>query len=247
MNNVDLFIKYLAGELDEKEAAELERKMEADHLLKQEFEAVSEAWNLVRAQLRKRDENDFKMRLQEVMERSEPVKMKRSALRNRWVYAGLPLAAALALLLVVFTWFRDQDRLVSRYYHPEKDPVILAISDVTRGGAEPGIILYNQGRFGACKREMEQLLLNDPDNRLALLYYLLSSMETGSESLALKKLSSFNGMVGDQVDQAIAWYRALAMMKTGKIKDASALLTTLAGGPGPYRSDARKLLKRVSK
>jgi ferric-dicitrate binding protein FerR (iron transport regulator) len=127
MNNVDLFIKYLAGELDKKEAAGLERKMKADHRLRQEFETVSEAWNLVRDQLRKQDENDFKMRLREVMERSEPGKMKRSTVRNRWVYVALPLAAALALLLVVFTWFRDPDRLVSRYYHPEKDPVILAM------------------------------------------------------------------------------------------------------------------------
>lgn len=247
MNNVDLFIKYLAGELDKKEAAELERKMEADHRLKQEFETVSEAWSLVRAQLRKQDENDFKLRLREVMERSEPGKMKRSALRNRWVYVALPLAAALALLLVVFTWFRDPDRLFSRYYHPEKDPVILAISDVTRGGAEPGIILYHQGSFDACKKEMEQLLASDPDNRLALLYFLLSSLETGSESHALKMLSSFTGLGGDQVDQAITWYTALAMMKTGKIKEASTQLTDLAGSPGPYRSDARKLLKQVSK
>jgi hypothetical protein len=94
---------------------------------------------------------------------------------------------------------------------------------------------------------MEQLLHNDPDNRLALLYYLLSSMETGSESQALKMLSSFKGLGGDQVDQAITWYKALAMMKTGKINEASTVLTDLAGSPGPYRSDARKLLKQVSK
>lgn len=247
MNNVDLFLKYLAGELDEREAAGLERKLKADHRLRQEFEDISEAWTLVRTRLRKQDENDFKMRLREVMERSEPGKMKRSTWRNRWVYAGVPLAAALALLLVVLTWFRDQDRLISRYYHPEKDPVVLAISDATRGGAEPGIILFNQGSFVACKTEMEQLLLNDPDNRVALLFYLLSSIETGSEYPALQKVTSVSRWGDDRVEQAIAWYAALAMIKTGRVKDAATLLTGLAEGPGPYRSDARQLLKRVSK
>lgn len=247
MNNVDLFIKYLAGELDRKEAAELERKLEADHQLRQEFEATSNAWDLVRAQLRKKDENDFKMRLLEVMERSEPGPLKRGPFRSRWGVVALSMAGMLALVLVLFVWFRDQDRLVTRYYRPGEDPVILALSDVSRGGTQPGILLYNQGKYGGCMEEMGQLLQKDPEDRQALLYYLLASMENGNEAEGLRMYDIYQGDQNEQVDQAINWYAALAMIKTGKKKEASALLAPLAERSGPYRRDARQLLKRVSK
>ncbi len=253
MNNVDLFLKYLAGELERKEAAELERKLESDHQLRQEFEAVSEAWALVRAQLRKKSENDFKMRLLEVMERSEPGPAGKSAFRNRWTFVALPLAGALALLLVIFVWFRNQDRLVERYYHPGEDPVVLALSDLPRGEAVPGILLYNQGNFRACMEEMAQLLQQDPGDRPALLYYLLASLETGNESEGVRMYERYGvdpsdrTDQSDQVDQAIAWYAALAMIKTGREKAASSLLDPLAERPGNYRIGARRLLKRVSK
>jgi len=247
MNNVDLFLKYLAGELEQKEAAELERKLESDHQLRQEFEAVSDAWALVRAQLRKKDEDDFKMRLLEVMERSEPGPLKRSAFRNRWAFVALPLAGAVALLLVIFVWFRNQDRLVERYYHPGEDPVVLALSDLPRGEPVKGILLYNQGNYRACMEEMAQLLQQDPGDRPALLYYLLASLETGNEPEGIRMFERYGGDRTDQVDQAIAWYAALAMIKTGREKEASDLLSTLAEHAGNYRTGARRLLKRVSK
>ncbi|MGW8316876.1 MAG: tetratricopeptide repeat protein [Bacteroidales bacterium] len=247
MNNVDLFIKYLAGELDRKEAADLQRRLEADHQLRQEFQATSDAWDLVRTQLRKKDENDFKMRLLEVMERSVPEPVKRSPFRSKWGIVALPLAGVLVLLLVLFVWFRDQDRLVARYYHPGEDPVVLALSDISRGGAKPGILLYNQGRYGECMEEMGQLLQKDPSYRQALLYYLLASIENGNEAEGLRMYDIYQGDQNEQVDQAINWYAALAMIKTGRKKEASALLAPLAERSGPYRRDARQLLKRVSK
>jgi hypothetical protein len=57
----------------------------------------------------------------------------------------------------------------------------------------------------------------------------------------------YGGDRTDQVDQAIAWYAALAMIKTGREKEASDLLSTLAEHAGNYRTGARRLLKRVSK
>lgn len=247
MNNVDLFLKYLAGELDRKEAAELERKLETDHQFRHEFEATSDAWDLVRAQLRKKDENDFKMRLLEVMERSEPGPSRRSPFRSRWGVVALPLAGVLALLLVLFVWFRDQDRLVARYYHPGEDPLVLALSDVSRGGEQPGILLYNQGKYRACMEELGYWLQKDPEDPQALLFYLLSSMEDGNEAEGLLKYDAYQGNRTEQIDQAVTWYAALAMIKTGRKMEALPLLAALAERSGPYRTDARQLLKRVSK
>ena len=76
MNYVDLIIKYLSDELSHEELSSFEKEMESNTELRQEFEELSAAWKLVGDQLRLRDEEAFRMKLEEVMSGSESGKQQ---------------------------------------------------------------------------------------------------------------------------------------------------------------------------
>ena len=247
MSNVDLFITYLSGELNHEEAAELERKLAFDAGLKKEFDEVSRAYNLLRDQLRKRDEHAFRSRLLEVMERSDPVREIKGPFRRSLWYFLLPVAAVLAVLLVVMVTHGDRDRILSRFYHPDRDPVLLAFNQVTRGESERGVAYFREGRFKECMDETKQQLEVDPDNQLALLYYLLASIEMEMEELGLHQYARAAVDADHQLGQSVIWYSSLAMIKAGRGSEAADNLEFLLVLPGPYHSDAIRLQKVLLK
>lgn len=247
MNNVDHIIKYLSGEMNREEAGSFENNLAANQELKEEFDQVSEAYRLIRDQLQERDEANFKRRLLEVME--SPAKGKKQAsrpLQTRW-YSLFALAASVALVLVIFLSQKGWDKQFSRFYHPEDDRIVLAHMQGTRGETESGILHYRLGDFPEALEIMSELLEQDQDNQLALLTYLLSSIETDREDQALDKLTSMKLNPDHQLGQALYWYTALALIKSGRPEEAAPYLHVLIQQEGPYRSDARRLEKIVLK
>jgi hypothetical protein len=247
MNNVDLFINYLSGQLNDQETNQLKQKLAADPDFQKEFDQVSEAYKLISEQLRKRDENAFRSKLMEVMERKDPGPVRYNRLRRAWVYTMLPLAGALALLLVLMLTGRDQERIVSRFYHPDKDPLLLASSQVTRGETAHGFMLFHEGKYKKCMDEMSLLLERNPENRLAVLYHLLASMEVGMEEAGLQKYGELELESMDQLDRSLLWYSSLALIKSGRMEQANGNLVSLVNAPGPYRSEAMRLQKVLLK
>ena len=65
MSYIDLIIKYLSGDLSREEATSFEKEMESNGELKREFEQQSAAYELIRDQLQKRDEEAFRTKLRE--------------------------------------------------------------------------------------------------------------------------------------------------------------------------------------
>lgn len=247
MNNVDLFIKYLSGEMNLDEAGSFEEKLASDPRFKEQFEEVSAAYNLIRDQLRKRDLDDFTRTLLDVMEKSEG---KQAAPRRRfrsWWYLPLALAGSLAILLTVFRINPDGNRVFSRYYQPGEDPVLLAYSQSTRGPAESGILYFQLGQYAKTVEVMSELIAKDTVNQLALLYYLLASIETGMQDQAIEKLAPMDLRIDHQLGQALYWYRALALIKINRYEEANLFLLALIQQPGPYQSKARSLQKNLLK
>ena len=240
-------MKYLSLELNEEEARELEQRLAADQELQREFELFSEAFRLVDDQLRKRDEHAFRSKLLEVMERRDPVPIRKKRFRKVWAYTILPLAGALALLLVLMRTAGDEDRIFARFYHPEKDQVLLAIGQVTRGGTEHGYLLYHEGKYEQSMTRLNLLLEKEPDNRRALLYYLLASMEMDMEEAGLEKYAKITVQETDRLDRSLLWYASLALFKTDRMEEASGNLDKLVLTPGPYQSEASRLQKVMSK
>jgi hypothetical protein len=247
MNNVDHIIKYLSGDMNQDEAGLFEEKLASDHVFKEQYEDVSAAYNLISDQLQKRDLDDFTKTLLEVMEKSG----YKQALSNRrfrsWWYIPLALAGSIAILLTVIRYNPDGNRMFSRYYQPGEDPVLLAYNQSTRGPTESGILYFQQGQYAKTVEVMSELIEKDTTNQLALLYYLLASIETGMEDLAIEKLAPLDLKTDHHLGQSLYWYRALALIKLDRFEEANLFLLALIQQQGPYLSMARSLQKNLLK
>ena len=247
MKHVDHIIKYLSGDMNQEEVGSFEKDLASDPLLKEEFEEVSAAYRLIRDQLQQRDEESFRAKLVEIMEKPAPkIQHKSFGHRPRW-YFLLPLAGSLAILLTVFLINQRGDKILSRFFKPDKDPVILAINQGTRGGSESGISLYHNGYYLESMDKMSELLEKEPENQLALLFYLLASMELDQQEAVLEKVLPLDIHTEQRLGQSLNWYTSLALVKSGRMEEASIQLLTLTGEPGPYQADARRLQKMLLK
>ncbi|MEN8226788.1 MAG: hypothetical protein ABFS38_01440 [Bacteroidota bacterium] len=247
MKHVDLIIKYLSGDMNQEEVGSFEKDLASNPLLKEEFEEVSVAYRLIRDQLQQRDEESFRAKLVEIMEKPAPkIQHKLFGHRPPW-YFLLPLAGSLAILLTVFLINQRGDKILSRFFEPDKDPVILAFNQGTRGGSESGILLYHDGHYMESMDKMSELLEKEPENQLALLFYLLAAMELDLQEAVLERVLPLSIHADQRLGQSLNWYTSLALVKSGRMEEASTQLQMLTGQPGPYQNDARRLQKMLLK
>ena len=247
MSYIDLIIKYLAGDLSEEEAAAFEKELESDAELKASYERHAAAYELIRHQLQNRDEVAFKTQLLNIMNRqSPPEPVRKAGFRFRWLIAA-SAACLLAFLLIFLPVHPGNQKILSRYYHPERDPVVLALEQDTRGTPEPGIAAYNNGDF---ERAMELLLARfgetgDPER--IQLYCLLASMELDRQQEVLPRIIPGEAPPQDMTGRALTWYVALALIKSDRRPEALEFIHILAEQKGPYQPEAIKLEKVLLK
>ena len=247
MSNVDRFIKYLSDELDLKESEALERDLASDPRLKKEFEKVSAAYRLIGEELQRRDLEAFRKKLSEAMDEQLPGDQKANR-RKRYFSVLLPLAASLAILLVLFIRKGENEhRIVSRFLHPEEDPVVLALQHGTRGAEDRVIHLYREGKYQESLAACIHVLEREADNQKVILFFLLSSLELGEEKYALERLPQLSSIPGDQLGRSILWYSSLALLRSGEKEEALLGLDRLIEQQGPYRKEAEKLKKALLK
>ena len=247
MNYVDLILRYLSGELSPDEAKSFQEELTSNAWLKQEFEELSSAYNLIRDQLQTMDELAFRNKLQEAMDHKLP-EATPSRLRIRpWWYIPLAVAGTVAILLVVFLNQTGKEKILSKYYTPDQDPVLLAYTQDTRGEQESAIHYFQRGSYEKALKMLEFRLGEEPDNRILLLYYLLSAIEEDKESGAIERSMAANLDYKHLSDQAIAWYCSLALIKSDRRVEAREMLGPLLNESGPYRSHAEKLEKLLLK
>lgn len=248
MKYVDLIIRYLSGDLNEDDARAFRDELERDSVLREEYEQVSAAHRLIRNQMEREDLEQFRSKLTEVMEkpaaRSTGKKNGRRNSGKKWTFL-LSVAAALAVLVAVWTFRENEDRVFSRFYSPDDDPVVLACSQDPRGSMQMGIVLYNQGRFASSREIMEERLEREPSDQLALLYYLLTSIELGLEEEAIDAVKESRVQPDHPLGRSISWYAGMACIRSGKYDDAAAYLVPLKERSGPYQKKAGRLIKRL--
>ena len=248
MSYVDLIIKYLSGDLSQEEATSFEEEMESNDELRSMFEEYAAAYNLIRDQLRERDEKFFRRKLEEAMNHeARGPEHKPGWLKRRWY---IPVVAASGLLFIL-TFLLERptgnERVLYRFYDPGRDPVILALNQDTRGGSDPGILQYYMGNYQGSMDSLSNRIATQGADKKVLLYYLLSAIELDRQDEALEMMMVENTDSMDLPDQAITWYTSLALLKSEQREAALAKLLPLTRQPGPYRSDAIKLEKVLLK
>lgn len=247
MSYVDLIIKYLSGDLSREETISFEKELEYNDELKEAFEEQSAAFELIRDQLQKRDLKAFKEKLAEAMSHDAPVSVSPKAGLRSWWFIPPAVACSLAILLILFLSHPGNERVLSRYHHPSKDPVVLAFYQDTRGEPEPGIFHYLHGNYALAMELLLVRLTEESENKLFLLYYLLSAMELDRQLEALELVSMEHPVSLDLLDQSISWYSALALIKSDRREAALEKLHPLTGQQGPYQNDAIKMEKVLLK
>ncbi len=247
MNYVDPILKYLSGELSQDEENSFREDLASKADLKKEFEEVSAAYGFIRDQLVERDELAFKQKLLEAMDREiQPPFIPPS--RNRtWWLSLVALAASLAIVWLVFQSPSEEERLISKYYSPDQDPVILAFNQDTRGEQEEGIQYYRNEQYREAMQTLDALISETTDNKVYPLFYLLSALELDKEGEVIELILKLELEQALLPDQAISWYATLALIKLDRLEEARSVLAPLSKETGPYRSDAENLLKHLLK
>jgi|GEM_PF-1544496 len=249
MKYVDRIIRYLSGELSEDDTRSFQHELGENSVLRDEYEQVSAAYRLIGDQLQKEDLDHFRSRLREVLEK--PVNDRKAEKRIRirkkdWLFL-VPLAASLAVLIALWYSGRKEDRIFSKFYRPEADPVVLACSQDPRGEAEMGIVLYNQEQYMRSRSIMKELLRENPENQLALLYFLLTSIELDLEKEAVGAAEEAFIVTDHPLGQSLAWYTGMAYVKNGQYEDAVAVLAPMQDQSGPYGPKAKRLIKLLQR
>jgi len=247
MNYVDLILKYLSGELSPEEEQSFKEELNSNGGLQKEYAEVSKAYELIRDQLQKRDAFAFREKLQEAMDHElPPSSSSRYRIRPFW-YIPMALAASLAILWVLVLNQTGNEKILTMFYTPNQDPVLLAYMQDTRGDQEAGILYFRKGSYSEAMKVLELRIIEEPDNKVLLLYYLLSAMELDREDEVLPKLLITKLEDAHLPDQAISWYSTLALIKTDRREEAVKTLVPLTVDTGPYQSHAEKLLKLLLK
>lgn len=244
MKRVDQMISYLSGEMTREDAEAFLKEMSDDHRLRETFDRVSYAYELIGDQLRKRDEEAFHSALSEAMSGQEPD--RNPWRRRRLLFLIFPIAATAAILLAIFLLRDLPEDTYHAYYAPSEDPVLKGILQETRGSAAPAALLYRQGAYKQAFSFTSDLVLRDTADHLVLLIHLLSALELDREQEVFPMLE-VEGDSHTTTLKPLTWYHALALIKTGAVQEAIPLLETLSGQPGPYSEPAHKLLRKLIK
>jgi len=247
MNYVDPILRYLSGEFSPEEAKAFRQSMNSNEELKQEFIEISKAYELIREKLVERDTRAFREKLQASMEREIQLSLSPQGRNRRWWLSLAALAATLAIVLSIWLKPSGKERLLSRFYTPDQDPVVLALQQDTRGIREEGILYYRNERYREAMISLEPLVREKSGNEQILLFYLLSVMELDKEEEIIEFLLSWEFQAMNLTDQALRWYASLALLKTDRLEESRAMLRALKLEPGPYQSDAENLLKLLLK
>ncbi|MEA3461000.1 MAG: hypothetical protein U9R49_03905 [Bacteroidota bacterium] len=247
MSYVDLIIKYLSGDLSQEESVSFEKELESNHELKETFEQHRAAFELIRDQLQKRDDQTFRAKLQEAMSHDTPAPAFQKTPSRNWWYIPPAVACVLAMMLILLPLRPGNEKILSRFFHPAEDPVVLAYNQDTRGEPEPGIIQYRLGKYQDAMELLSVRINQEKDNKLILLYYLLSAMELDRQQEVLALIPEEEAERMDLLDQTISWYTSLALIKSDRREDALEKLQPLTEQEGSYHSDALKLEKVLLK
>jgi len=249
MKHVDHMIKYLSGDLSPEESLDFERELTVNPQLKEEFSDVSLAYRMIGEQLRKKDEEAFSEALYAAMKKNGPAGSHRKKNNGRLWYLLIAVAASAGLLVVILTSQQGTEGLYSSWYKPSDDPVIMTLEMNLRGETTYQTIIkfWQDEDYPHCMMMAENQLSENPFDQYAMLFYLLSSMETDEAAPALEMINKDEAGTSQPLGQALNWYRALALIKAGETSEAAALLTPLSRLPGPYQKQADKLKKKLKK
>lgn len=258
MENLELIIKYLDGEVIGEEKTLFEQRLKEDSSLEQTFQLVKEVDHTLA------DDNltSFISKLKETQilylasEHPNTENGKNNSgtfgivriLRNK----KLQIAASIAMLLIVSTVFYkihfsvSPDSLFNNFYQPYEASLITRssnptdVSDLIRG-----IQFYDKGNYANAISKLEVVLLKEKNNTAAHFFIGVSYIETKDFKKAIENLKYVINQNDTAFIEHAQWYLALCYIKTNQNKLATPILSKIVQSKNLYKPMASEILKKL--
>ncbi len=191
------------------------------------------------------DERNFKSRLKEVMADKDSEKNKKTGNSFPLNYkTGLLLAAAIALLFVIFRPSENLNELAISYYDPSNDPLLELYSLQTRSDDTKALQLVKQRDYETARDLFETNQETINDNSGAALFYAITCYETGDPGKAFDLLTELSRSAQEDVSYHATWYLGLFYIDQNKKERALPYLERLSEKEGVFKRKAQKLIRK---
>lgn len=192
-------------------------------------------------------ESAFQSKLENIMSR-QPSEQNRSPAKRPWPFYGaaaLLMAAAIALMVIIFIPKSDLNELAFSYYDPVNDPLIELYTSQTRSQEIKALDLFKEGRYEAARLSFENDLPSGKhDDDIISLFYAITCYETGEPIKALELLEELSESSSDTVSYHAKWYLSLIYIMQDQKNKAQLSLEELAEKDGWNRKKVKMLLNR---
>lgn len=234
----ELIDRYILGQMEYMERLEFEADMRADQNLRLEYETQVEiARSVERVNMRKAiqqiTEDRRRHPLRNFIEDIFGANIGGGTidLRVCYPFAALALAAIIIVASIHFTTVSTLRGLGDQYYAQLVDPAASRSNDYKAEQLAKAYELIGQGDYDAA------LAIVESDEVLSASFELEGMTEETEYRMTLN----------NQYIQTAQWYKAIILMKQGKVKKSKAVLKDIADGDGAYAREASSVLISIMK
>lgn len=223
-DHIELFERYLSGELPQEESQAFDQKLQTDKTFKQQFEAYQLNLNLIRS---------FNI----AEETAEVIKRKKNSRHyRRWGYSLSALAASLLIFFMLFPKRQNPANLFDAYFQPFPDAVsarskVLAIDDAMR--------MYGEGDFIGAKRALGNI---EAKSDTIYFYKSISELVLKQPQPALQGLYSVTE--ASAFYEASTWYRGMAHLLLEQLDSAEYYFDQIKASD-PNKAKAESILEQI--
>jgi hypothetical protein len=192
-------------------------------------------------------ESAFKSKLENIMSKPPSKKNRSPAKKHRTIYgaAALLMAAAIALMVIVFNPKSDLEELAISYYDPVNDPLLELYTLQTRSQEIKALNHFKEGNYEAARLSFENNLTSGRrDDDIISLFYAVTCYETGDPIRALELLEELSESSSDTVSYHAKWYLSLIYIMQDQKNKAQLSLEELAETAGRHRKKVKILLRK---
>jgi len=275
MEKINSILKYLFGDLPEKELLEFNKALAEDPEFAKQVAEIRKITERISSHLDLSAREDFngkediiaaimaeydietmgthavskdekQFKRKMGMAMQHPPESSRKRVRKITMYT-LAAAASLALTLVVLFPERDFEHMLKSAYDPVADIMGEELNLSIRSEMDNGILLMEKGDYIHARLVFESNMDLTKSDTSLLMLYAITLFETAEEKSALGMLEQLTGNLATKYQMDAAWYRCMLLFRMSEDPEATMILEQLSANNSYYASAARRLLLRLEK
>ncbi len=229
---------YLQGKLSATEKEAFESQLEQDQDLRAALQNHQRMMNAIR-------ETEFRKVLKEIQQQKEEKQGPKIRRTNPML---IGIAASVLLLIGAFWVFMpNQNQKLNRQLATVAlDPGLpTSLSATTNPDFAEGMNAFKREDYETARNLWQPLLIESPTNDTLLFYMAQIELEATNNGSAQEKFRQLLNQSGSIFFEKAHWYLAVALLREGKIEEATKLLREVQQKEGVRSDEAEELLKYI--